>query len=171
MTIQNSTIQDINEIFRLYRLATAFQRSKFLDNIWPEFNKGLVKKEIQEKRQFKITINDTIACVWAVTFSDSEIWGEKDKNPSLYIHRIATNPDYRGKNFVGTIVDWAKTYALANERKFVRLDTCGHNKNLIRHYTKNGFEFLGIISLGVEEKLPEHYHNADVCLFEIAVKG
>ncbi len=168
--IASSTLEDINEIFRLYRLATEFQRSKFLDNIWPAFDRTMVTKEISEQKQFKMVINGAIACVWAITYNDPEIWRERDEDPSLYIHRIATNPDFRGQNFVGEIVRWARDFATAKNLHYVRLDTCGNNKKLIEHYTQNGFRFLGIEKLASSKALPSHYHNADVCYFEITVK-
>ncbi len=167
--IQNSDPTDIDEIFRLYRIATEFQKSKFLENIWPEFDREMVATEIKNKHQFKLVIDNQLACVWAITFNDAEIWGAKDESPSLYIHRIATNPNFRGYNWVAHIVDWAKAYAKANSRKYVRLDTCGYNTKLIQHYTRNGFNFLGMEKLAPSEALPAHYHDADVCLFELKV--
>ncbi|MHB8929251.1 MAG: hypothetical protein ACYC5R_01500 [Melioribacteraceae bacterium] len=49
-------------------------------------------------------INGGIACVWAMTFNDPQIWEERNKDPSVYLHRIATNPNFRGQNLVGEIV-------------------------------------------------------------------
>lgn len=37
MPIKNSDLNDIPEIFRLYKLATASQKLKFPGNQWPEF--------------------------------------------------------------------------------------------------------------------------------------
>lgn len=168
MTIENSTKNDIDEIFRLYKIATDFQKTKFTVH-WPEFDKGLIKIEIAEDRQWKVIIDDKIACVWATTFTDPQIWEERNNDPAIYIHRIATNPDFRGQNFVKYIVDWAKQYALANEKKFIRLDTVGDNPGLIAYYTKCSFDFLGLSKLKDTEGLPAHYDNATVSLFQIEV--
>lgn len=167
MKIHNSTSEDITEIFRLYGLATEYQKTIFPENTWPTFKRKLVETEIQEKRQFKMVIADQIACVWAITFNDPQIWEERDKDPSIYIHRIATNPDFRGRQFVTEIVKWARGYAKAHQKEFIRLDTCGNNKKLIKHYTNCSFDFLGIVRLKSADKLHDHYKNADVCLFEI----
>lgn len=169
--IQNSVPQDIDAIFSLYRKASDYQRSKFVDNVWPDFNLESVKNEIREQRQFKLLLNHKIACIWAVTFNDPEIWGEKDTDPSVYIHRIATDPNYRGNNYVAQIVEWAKQYAFSKGKRYLRLDTCGNNKGLIEHYTKNGFEFLGIFEMRDARELPSHYHDAQVCLFEMALSS
>jgi ribosomal protein S18 acetylase RimI-like enzyme len=170
MHIVNSTINDIDEIFSLYRIATGYQKTK-LAVLWPEFERTLVEEEIKEKRQWKIIVNTKIACVFATTFSDPSIWEERDQQPSIYIHRIATNPDYRGNNFVNSIVDWAKVYAKENNKEFIRLDTVGENKGLIKHYQSCGFNFLGVFKLANTDGLPQHYHNASVSLFEIPISA
>jgi ribosomal protein S18 acetylase RimI-like enzyme len=167
MKIQTSTSQDILEIFRLYGLATDFQKRIFPENTWPTFERELVETEIQEQRQFKMLVDNQIACVWAVTFTDPQIWEERDKDPAIYIHRIATNPDFHGRKFVNEIVTWAKDYAYSNQKKFIRMDTCGNNQGLIKHYKSCGFDFLGIVQLQNADELPSHYKDADVCLFEI----
>ena len=165
--ILNSTATDITEIFRLYGLATEYQKTVFPDNTWPIFERSLVETEIAEGRQWKLIIDDQIACVWATTFSDPQIWEARNADPTVYIHRIAVNPIFRGQNLVKQIVDWAKKYAKEHQKDFVRLDTCGHNTKLIAHYQKCGFEFLGIHKLQNADSLPTHYIDADVCFFEI----
>lgn len=133
MQIRNSDLKDIPKIFELYRIATEYMKSK-KQVAWPEFQQQLICEEIKEKRQWKIIIDDEIACIWATTRNDELIWGEENKIPSLYIHRIATNPAFRGQNLVGNIVEWANEYCVKNKFKFVRLDTVGYNEGLIKHY-------------------------------------
>ncbi|MEM8965876.1 MAG: GNAT family N-acetyltransferase [Bacteroidota bacterium] len=167
MNIINSTEADIPDIFRLYRLATEFQQVKFPENQWPEFEHELVATEVAEQRQFKLLIDNQIACIWAIIYRDPQIWEEADNDPSVYIHRIATNPAFRGNNFVKIIVEWAKDFAKAQNKQYIRMDTCGYNEKLINYYSHCGFDFLGIKKLKNTSNLPAHYHNADVCFFEI----
>ncbi|MET6990612.1 GNAT family N-acetyltransferase [Sediminicola arcticus] len=168
MQITNSNEADIPEIFKLYRLATSFQETKNCTP-WPEFSLELVSKEIAEMRQWKLIIGEHIACVWAVTFKDPEIWGEKDNDKAMYIHRIAINPDFRGQQLVEHIVIWAKAYAKKNTLDYIRMDTVGENFGLISHYKKCGFQFLGLSKLENTKFLPAHYQNAVVSLFQIAL--
>src|SRR5450432_952004 len=168
MVIKNSTAEDIDEILRLYKIATAFQQTKGSVG-WPVFERSLVEREIKELHQWKLTQQDAIACVWATTFTDPLIWEERNEDPSVYIHRIAVNPSFRGKNLVMQMMDWAKNYALANNKKKLRLDTVGENKGLIKHYTNCGFNFLGLSKLKNTNGLPTHYENATVSLFELEV--
>ena len=170
MLIKNSTQNDVPKIFELYRIATAYMKSKN-QVAWPEFSPELIDTEIKEKRQWKILIEDQIACIWATTLSDEEIWGEANKTPAVYIHRIATNPNFRGRNLVKKIVDWADDYARKNNLKYIRMDTVGLNEGLINHYQKFGFDFLGAEKLKNTNGLPDHYNEGKVCLFQREVKG
>lgn len=164
--IQNSDINDIDEIFRLYKIATDFQKTRFTVH-WPNFDRTLIEREIAENRQWKIVTDNKLACIWATTFNDPQIWEEKNDDPSVYIHRIATNPVFRGQNLVGQIVNWVKIYALENQKNYVRMDTVGDNPGLFEYYTKCGFDFLGLLKLKNTTGLPAHYHNAAVSLFQI----
>ena len=167
MKIENCVPEDIDEIFRLYKIASEYQKSKQTVVVWPEFKKQLVETEIAENRQWKMIIDAEIACVWATTFNDEQIWEERNADAAIYIHRIATNPNFRGKNFVAIIVEWAREYAKSKGKNFVRLDTLGNNTKLIEHYTNAGFRFLGMFDLKNTNGLPDHYHNVPACLFEI----
>ena len=93
--ILNSTAEDLETIFEFYDMAVEHQKKVF-NKHWQGFNVDLVKQEIAENRQYKILVDGKVASVFAVTFSDPQIWEEKDKDPSIYIHRIVTHPDFRG---------------------------------------------------------------------------
>ena len=167
MTIKNVSIVDIDDVFRLYKIASEYQREKKKVIVWPNFDRNMVETEITEKRQFKMLIENEVVCIWAITFNDEQIWEEKNKDSAIYIHRIATSPNFRGKKMVAKIVDWAKQFADEKEIQFIRLDTLGNNTRLIEHYKEAGFDFLGMHTLKDTSNLPEHYQEAPVCLFEI----
>ena len=168
MKICNSQVQDISTIFKLYKIATKFQNEKSVVP-WPNFERKLIEKEISENRQWKLIIDDQIACIWATTDSDPQIWGDKNIDPSIYIHRITTNPIFRGRNLVKNIVKWSIKFAQKKNKKFIRMDTVGENIGLISHYKKCGFDFLGLSKLKETSNLPSHYQNATVSLFQITI--
>ena len=109
MQVINSTIEDIDTIFKFYDIAIAYQKTKF-NKHWQGFDRELVETEIAEKRQYKILVDGKVACVFAVTFNDAAIWGERDKAPAIYLHRIVTDNTFRGNNFVTAIMKWAVDY-------------------------------------------------------------
>ncbi len=168
MIIKNSTPQDIPTILDLYDHAISYQ-VKMKAVQWPKFTPENVKKEISTNQQWKIVIDNQIACVWMTAFDDPYIWGDKNEDPSVYIHRIATNPKFRGHYFVNHIIEWARTFAIQQQKNFIRMDTAGFNEKLIKYYTSCGFTFLGADPLQNTTELPVHYHNTPVCLFEMKV--
>ena len=168
MEIINSTINDIDAIFSLYDDAMAYQKKVFHLQ-WQGFDTVLVETEVAENRQWKIVENGEIACIFAITFEDPAIWGEKSKEPAIYIHRIVTKSAFRGGNYVNHIVTWAKEYAKNLGKKYIRMDTWGDNQRLIDYYQQCGFTFLGLTEKLNSDTLPKHYSAIQLSLFEIEV--
>ena len=168
MQITNSTSEDIKAIFSLYDAAIEFQKTIFHKH-WQGFDTSLIEKEVSECRQFKIIIEDTIVCIFAIAFNDETIWGKMDERPSVYIHRIVTHPNYRGTNYVKTIMEWAVNFGSVNGKQFVRMDTWGDNQKLIDYYQKCGFTFIGLLDKITNDSLPAHYQGIQLSLFEIAI--
>jgi GNAT superfamily N-acetyltransferase len=167
--IKNCALSDADSILQLYDAAMSLQTQRN-SVVWLPFEKTFIEKEIKEGRQWKLMADEEIACNWAITFNDKEIWAERDKNDSIYIHRIATNPSFRGHRFIVDIVNWARGYARSQEKQFIRLDTLGNNTRLIQHYTSAGFSFLGIFRLDNTLGLPAHYQQEpNCCLFEMRI--
>lgn len=167
MEVENCDANDLPVILNLYQAARELQTERKMV-IWPPFLEEFLISEIEDERQFKIIIHNEIACNWVITFNDKEIWGNKDLDDSIYIHRICNNPKYRGQRYIDAIVEWAKQYALRKNKKFIRLDTLGNNEKLIKHYTSAGFNFLGMQRLTNTVTLPKHYQDEpNCCFFEI----
>jgi ribosomal protein S18 acetylase RimI-like enzyme len=165
MEITNSTPADIGLIFGLYDAAIEFQKQVF-DKHWKGFDTGLVEREIAENRQWKILLDGQVACIFAITFEDKSIWRERDQGDAIYIHRIVTNPAFRGRRFVPIIVEWSKAYTRERNIKYVRMDTWGDNQKLIDYYQSCGFRFIEII-IPDQAGLPKHYNGISLSLFEI----
>lgn len=166
MKFIQSTHQDIDAIFQLYDYATAYQGEVGILK-WQGFERSMVEKMIDEQLQWQIVIDDELACVFTLALNDPLIWEEKDKDPAIYIHRIATNPKFRGKHFVKHIVAWVKKYALEMEKSYVRMDTGSGNERLNNYYISCGFNYLGVVKLKHTAGLPKHYQNGSFSLFEI----
>ena len=169
MQIINSSIDDIDTIFTLYDAAVAFQKIKF-DRHWLSFDREMVEKEIAENRQWKIMEGDEVACIFAIAYQDPFIWKERDGDPSVYIHRIVTHPDYHGRQYIKTIIEWARKHAKETRKEYIRMDTWGDNEALIKYYVACGFNFLGTIVPTASDDLPKHYSTIFLSLFEIKVE-
>lgn len=168
MEILNSTLSDLGTIFGLYDAAIAHQKA-VSNQHWLPFERSLVEAEIAEGRQWKIMLDGQIACIFLTAYSDPHIWGEKDADPAIYLHRIVTNPAFRGRNFVAAIVEWARQHGKTMGKKFVRLDTWADNPRLKELYLRCGFHFLGVERPANPAALPSHYSTIFLGLFEMTI--
>lgn len=132
MQFFKTTKEDIDAVFDIYNQATAYQKTVNIKS-WKGFERSLVEKEIDEDRHFIIKEGDEIACTFVITFNDDIIWKEAAKDAAVYLHRIATNPKFRGQGYVTKIITWAKAYAAANNKDFIRLDTHSGNDRINKH--------------------------------------
>ena len=170
MEIQPSHIQDLPMILQLYEHASALQASKGMV-VWPRIDTALVEQEILNSKQWKLLIEGQPACVWVITEDDPLIWGPRNNEPSLYLHRIATAPAFRGQHLVRHVIEHALALGTKRGKRFIRLDTVGTNPGLIKHYTTHGFTFLGEQVLASTEGLPGHYNDGPALLFEMRVSN
>lgn len=112
----------------------------------------------------------SIVCIFSVMYNDPVIWGpEKDNDPSVYLHRIAINPRFKGMGMMKVIKDWALEHARQQHKHYVRMDTWGNNDSLRTYYIDCGFEYLGLQHLVEVDGLPGHYGGSVLSLFEIKV--
>ncbi|AZA89459.1 Acetyltransferase (GNAT) family [Chryseobacterium nakagawai] len=166
--IVNTSLKDIEAVLGLYKMASDFKKT--VSGVqWPEFDQRMIETEINESRHFKITIDEKVVCVWSITFDDHQVWEEKNEDPAIYIHRIATNPNFRGQKFVEQIVEWAKQFAPQHNKLYLRMDTTAGNQRLTDYYVKCGFTYLGDKKMTDTEGRPDHYHNATMALFQLDV--
>jgi ribosomal protein S18 acetylase RimI-like enzyme len=168
MQITRSELSDIHSIFRLFCDAIEYQRQHGFE-LWPLFDRKMIETEIEEGRHWKIIINDEIACVFSVLYSDPLIWKELDKNNAVYLHRIATSKNHKGKSLITLVRDWAIEHARQSGRHFVRMDTWGNNANMRDYYIRHGFTFLKQQYLDQENGEIPHYGGPVLSLLQIEV--
>jgi GNAT superfamily N-acetyltransferase len=166
MKIVNCTPEDIPLMQEFYDIAREYQKSKNMRH-WLQFDEALLTVEINEQRQWKIMEGETVACIFMTAYQDPFIWGERDKDPSVYIHRIVTHPDWHGRNYTRKIIDWAKEHAKSKDKKFLRMDTWGDNPKLIDYYTGCGFNYIETLTPESTANLPAHYSCISLSLFQI----
>lgn len=168
--VLHSLLSDIDTIFEFYDLAIEHQK-KVSPKQWQGFSRELVMHEITESRQYKILVDGTVAAIFAVTYSDPQIWPGKDDEAAVYIHRIVTHPNFRGYGFVKVIIDWAKAYSKNMPLDYIRMDTWADNQRLLKYYTGCGFNHVGNIKIEPNSGLPKHYEGITLNLFEIKLEG
>ena len=170
MRIHPSTTSSENKFRDFWSAAISYQVSKQLP-LWSPYPEQKIKDEIQTGLHFSVfTPDDVLAGYFSLALSDELIWNKEERGDAIYIHRMCVNPDRKGCNLTTSVLAWAYGYALGVGRKFIRMDTWGNNQRLVNYYVACGFRHIGNRQLGVAPELPPHYHNANLALFENAVR-
>ncbi|HXB95440.1 MAG TPA: GNAT family N-acetyltransferase [Puia sp.] len=167
MTFTHTVPEDLEVLEELYRLAIEYQRTRTA-NPWQGMNRPLIEKEIHEQLHWKIIDEGCIASFFSVAFSDRLVWDERDADPSIYLHRIVTNPSFRGRGYVKHIVAWAEDFGRAMGKLYIRLDTGRDNQRLNAYYSECGFKFSGVKQFDDpgDPAVPRHYLGSGLSLYE-----
>ena len=62
-SIVNTEIKDLDFIYSLFDEAISYQKRKEYP-VWAGYDKEVLKKDIKNKLQYKIVINNNIACIF-----------------------------------------------------------------------------------------------------------
>ncbi len=168
MEIRRTTPSDIEIMRKLWNHAIKFQQEGGYP-VWPEFPERLIFKEMDQGLHFKLIAGDRILCYFSISMNDTLVWGDKDNNDAIYIHRGVTAPEYRGLGLTRFVFEWARVKARLLGRKYIRIDAWGSNKHLIDYYVRAGFKLAGYRQMGESPELMEHYSNLNLALFETEV--
>ncbi len=168
MIIENTTIDDLSFIYGLFDHAIAYQTRKKLP-VWQGYDKGVLIKEATNGNQYKILIDGTIAIVFSVCYNDKVIWNEKENGDALYLHRIAVNPDFKGRRLFGEILNWAIADARGRHLPYIRMDTWADNQLITSYYEGFGFKVVDHVTAPDSPDLGFQYRNLDLTLLEMEV--
>jgi len=109
---------------------------------------------------------EAIAGVFSVAYEDPAIWGELERGAHVYLHRIARDADWNGRALMDVILSWAAGECRSLARAGIRIDTWASNTELIAFYQRRGFTLVGHRYIGVDSRLPPHYHHNELALLE-----
>ena len=131
-------------------------------------NEEQLGKEIDSRLHWKIMEADQIAAFFSIAFSDELVWDERDADPAIYLHRIMTSPEFRGRGYVIAITDWADDYGREAGKVFIRLDTNRDNAGLNAYYQRCGYTHLGFKTFHDTNNplIPNHYFGPGLSLYE-----
>lgn len=80
-------------------------------------------------------------------------WLTKDVK-SLYVHRLAVDPQFQKKGIGKKLMDYAEDFAKKNNFISIRLDTFSKNKNNMRFYERRGYKRLEEVFFPGQSKFP-----------------
>ena len=80
-------------------------------------------------------------------------WLTKDVK-SLYVHRLAVDPQFQKKGIGKKLMDYAEDFAKKNNFISIRLDTFSKNKNNMRFYERRGYKRLEKVFFPEQSRFP-----------------
>ncbi|MBX2899263.1 MAG: GNAT family N-acetyltransferase [Cyclobacteriaceae bacterium] len=168
ITILNTTATDLTAIVGLYDQVIKLQSENGY-RVWNTIDRAALKHDIEKGWHYKMMAEGNLLCAFSVQFSDPLIWRQRDLNDGLYLHRIVTNPAFKGQKLFKKILAWACQQAMQQKRKFIRMDTWAENEKLIAYYQSFGFKFIENYRTGNSARLPIQNRNLHVALLELAL--
>jgi GNAT superfamily N-acetyltransferase len=166
--IQKTIPGDMDFVYQLFDQAAAYQISRNFP-AWLHYDNRVLESDMKAGRQFKITTGHEISAVFSVLYSDEILWREREKNDALYLHRIVSNPAFRGQKQFGRILSWTMELAKEKNRHFIRMDTWAENPNLLAYYAGYGFQWVENFMTPNSPDLPRHNRNILLALLELGV--
>ncbi len=168
MIIQTVHLHDLPEMIDIYAYARDYQ-IKAGQSTFPVFESEDFEKDISASAYYKIVKAGITAAIFYIGFEDELIWDERENYCSVYLHRIVTHPDFKGKNLMQTVIDFALSFAKKHNRRFVRMDTWNNNEPLKNYYLKFGFQIVGMRTLPNDARLNPHYWGETCVYLELKV--
>lgn len=149
--IRLATEADIAALMQLIRRVIPFMHAT--GNFqWNEHypNEDVFKQDILNKQLWVAEMQDTIAGVAALTMDQSPEYADVgwDLNePAIVTHRLAVDPDFRGKGIAIALLQKAEEIAAELDITILRIDTNTENKATQQLFPKLGYKFAGEIGL------------------------
>lgn len=166
--IVNTLEEDLEFTYQLFEEAIAYQQRKGY-SVWQGYDKKALQNDVHQQLQYKIVIDDTIACVFSICYADPIIWREKEQANAMYLHRIVVNPHLKGQKQFQKILDWSIQHAQQRGTQFIRMDTWGDNPTIIDYYKSFGFRFIENYTTPNSEELPTQHRNLYLTLLEFEI--
>ncbi len=153
MEIQIATLNDLDEILKIYEVARNFMKSHNNPDQWKNHNPKVetILSDIKNNNLYIIKENNCICGVFALIFGDDATYKVIEKgnwlSNSKYatIHRLASNQKVKG------IFNEVISYSLS-KIKHLRIDTHKDNKVMQHLIIKAGFTYCGIIYVNNHEE-------------------
>ncbi len=165
MIITNTSNDDFDVICHLFDEAIKYQQRNHYP-AWPTYDQKFLLSDIENKKQFKIVQDDQISCIFSICYSDRIIWRGRDDKRALYLHRIVTNPVFKGNELFKEVLSWAKMHAVEKGLDFIRMDTWADNPSIIKYYKQFGFDVVGNLTTPHSHELSVQQRGNDIVLLE-----
>lgn len=157
MLIRKTTEKDIDSIMSIIKITRENFRQEGIPQWQGEYPAvSDIRHDMSRGESYVCEIDGAVCGVCAIVSGGEpdyfKIYEGQWKNDRKYIcmHRVALHPDVRGKGVAAAFVSEAERVALSQGAADLRCDTHEVNRNMRRMLEKNGFEYCGVIYLGLD---------------------
>ncbi|WP_372917191.1 GNAT family N-acetyltransferase [Salegentibacter sp.] len=162
--IRKASLKDLSEIKKLTEAcAEALQQQNIFQ--WNEDYPSLEKLENDIKREelFVYEHKNRIIAIIVLTPNMDEVYQNiswlTETGNNLYVHRLATHPDFWGQGYARKMMDFAEDFAKTENFTSIRLDTFSQNKRNQKFYEARGYQRLGDVYFPHKNDQPFHCYE------------
>ncbi|HSP12865.1 MAG TPA: GNAT family N-acetyltransferase [Salegentibacter sp.] len=162
--IRKASLKELNDIKKLTEAcAEALQQQNIFQ--WNEYYPSREKLENDIKREelFVYEHKNRLIAIIVLTPKMDEVyrnisWLTETEN-NLYVHRLATHPDFWGQGYARKVMDFAEDFAKTGNFISIRLDTFSQNKRNQKFYEARGYHKLGDVYFPHKNDEPFHCYE------------
>jgi len=158
---------NLNDLRDIKKLTEACAKSLQQQNIfqWNEHYPSLEKlqNDIEKQELYVFEKENRIIAIIVLTPNMDEVyrninWLSKTGN-NLYVHRLATHPEFWGKGYARKMMDFAEEFAKNKNFTSIRLDTFSKNIRNQKFYEARGYTKLGDVYFPHKNEHPFHCYE------------
>jgi GNAT superfamily N-acetyltransferase len=150
-TVRPAELDDVPVIIEWRRQAAAWLATKGTDQwsdagLSAEAFASRVRSSIAAGETWMAEVDEVPAATIAVDeWANPGLWTPAEQQESVIVHRMITDPKFRGHGLGGFLLDHADRVARARGKRFVRLDAWTTNTQLHAYYERLGFRLVRIV--------------------------
>lgn len=152
MQIQKATAQNIAQIMTLVRRVVPLMRAVGnlqWDDTYP--NPEVFLRDVEKDQLWIAVIDGAVAGVAAITQDQEPEYanvGWDIAEPAIVVHRLAVDPEFRGRGIAEALMRHAEEVALSHSISVLRVDTNTRNPATQKLFPKLGYTLSGETELG-----------------------
>ncbi|UBZ08047.1 GNAT family N-acetyltransferase [Salegentibacter mishustinae] len=157
----------LNDLRKIKKLTEACAKALQQQNIfqWNEHYPSLEKlqNDIKKEELYVLEEENMIIAIIVLTPNMDKVyrnidWLSKTDN-NLYVHRLATHPEFWGKGYARRMMDFAEEFAKNKNFISIRLDTFSKNIRNQKFYEARGYKKLGDVYFPHKNDQPFHCYE------------
>jgi len=152
MNLLRATPDDVPAIMAIIRRVVPLMRAAGnlqWDDLYP--NPEVFSRDIEKQQLWVVEIDHSIAGVAAITKDQEPEYarvGWDITEPAIVVHRVAVDPEFRGRGIAEALMRQAETVATERGITVLRVDTNTQNVATQRLFPKLGYTLSGETELG-----------------------